>query len=223
DKIKVLHDGVDTDYFQPDPGAKLVLPGLDLSGAAEIITYVARGMEPYRGFPEFMQALALVLKKRPEAHAVIVGDDRVAYGKKLPEGDSYRKRAEREIDLDWRRVHFTGLLPRPHYRKVLLASSVHVYLTIPFVLSWSLMEAMSAGCAIVASDVEPVREMAGERGERMALVDMKDPAAVAAAIERALIDRGFAQMQGRAAREAILARYAAEDIYAAKEAWLRAL
>jgi len=223
DKIKVLHDGVDTDYFQPDPGAKLVLPGLDLSGAAEIITYVARGMEPYRGFPEFMQALALVLKKRPEAHAVIVGDDRVAYGKKLPEGDSYRKRAEREIDLDWRRVHFTGLLPRAHYRQVLLASSVHVYLTIPFVLSWSLMEAMSAGCAIVASDVEPVREMAGERGERMALVDMKDPAAVAAAIERALIDRGFAQTQGRAAREAILARYAAEDIYAAKEAWLRAL
>jgi len=139
DKLTVMHDGIDTEYYAPKKGAKLNLPGLDLSDADEIITYVARGMEPYRGFPEFMKALEIVLKERPGAHAVIVGEDRVAYGAKLPEGDSYKKRALKECDLDWDRVHFTGLLPRGQYRQVLQASTVHVYLTIPFVLSWSML------------------------------------------------------------------------------------
>lgn len=218
--LTVMHDGIDTEYFSPRPGAKLKLADLDLSQTDEIITYVARGMEPYRGFPQFMKTLEILLKERPKAHAVIVGDDRVAYGKKLAEGDSYKKRALAEIKVDWDRVHFTGLLPRAQYRDVLLASSVHAYLTIPFVLSWSMMEAMSAGCAIVASNVEPVREIADAGDNPLRLVDMNDARAVADAIGRVLDDKRERERLGRAAREVILSRYAARDIFVRKLDWL---
>lgn len=221
DKLMVMHDGIDTDTHQPSPGAKLRLPDLDLSGATEIITYVARGMEPYRGFPEFMKSLEIVLAERPEAHAVILGEDRVAYGKKLPEGESFKKRALAECDLDWSRVHFTGLLPRTAYLQVLQASAVHVYLTVPFVLSWSMMEAMSTGCAIVSSDVDAVSEMAGGDHPTILQVDHRNPGAVASAIKSLLSDRERAKALGAAAREFILNGFSAKDIYARKEAWIR--
>jgi len=223
DKLKVMHDGVDTDYYAPAEGARLRLPDLDLSHVDEIITYVARGMEPYRGFPEFMAALDLVLKERPEAHAVIVGQDRVAYGKKLPEGDSYKKRALETLDLDLERVHFTGLLSRPRYRSVLQASSVHTYLTVPFVLSWSMLEAMSAGCAIVGSDVAPMREIADKAPSCMRLVDMRDRRALADAIIETLANRNAAAAMRQAARELMATSYAARDLYAAKAEWLAGL
>ncbi len=220
-KITVMHDGIDTDTYRPAPGAKLKLDGLDLSDVEELITYVGRGMEPYRGFPELIRALEIVLKERPKAHAVIVGQDRVAYGKKLEEGDSYKKRMLEECDLDLSRVHFTGLLPRPDYLKVLQASDVHVYLTVPFVLSWSMMEAMSAGCTIVTSDVEPVHEMAGGDTPTVHCVDHRDRKAVAAAIGEMLDDKAKAKALGEAARKFILDGYSMEEIYARKENWLR--
>ncbi len=160
-KLTVIHDGIDTDYFRPNPGAKLVLPsiGLDLSHVDELVTYVARGMEPYRGFPQFMEALALLQQRRPNCHAVIVGEDRVAYGKPLPDGRTYKQKALEELDLDLSRIHFTGLLPYNQYLQVLQASSVHVYLTRPFVLSWSMLEAMATGCAVVGSRTAPVEEV----------------------------------------------------------------
>lgn len=129
------HDGIDTNYFKPSTDVKLKLPGLTLTAEDEVITYVARGMEPYRGFSQFMKALAEVQKRRPRVQSVIVGGDRVAYGKKLNEGDSHRKRALETLDLDMSRIHFTGILPRNEYRTVSQISSVHVYLTVPFVLS----------------------------------------------------------------------------------------
>jgi glycosyltransferase involved in cell wall biosynthesis len=221
DKLIVMHDGIDTDTYQPAPGAKLDLPDTDLSGAKEIITYVARGMEPYRGFPEFMKALEIVLAQRPDAHAVILGEDRVAYGKKLPEGDSFKKRALAECDLDWSRVHFTGLLPRNLYLQVLQASSVHVYLTVPFVLSWSMMEAMSTGCAIVSSDVDSVTEMAGGDNPTLMQVDHRNPGAVAAAVKMLLSDRERAKVLGEAARAFIVKDFSAQDVYRRKEEWIR--
>ncbi|MAW81646.1 MAG: glycosyl transferase family 1 [Parvularcula sp.] len=220
-KITVMHDGIDTETYKPAPGARLKLDSLDLSGAEELITYVGRGMEPYRGFPELMRALEIVLKERPKAHAVIVGEDRVAYGKKLPEGESYKKQMLEECDFDMSRLHFTGLLPRADYLKVLQASDVHVYLTAPFVLSWSMMEAMSAGCAIVASDVASVHEMAGRDAPTVQCVDHRDRKAVAAAIGDLLDDRSKAEKLGAAARQFILDGYAMQDIYARKETWLR--
>jgi glycosyltransferase involved in cell wall biosynthesis len=171
-KIKVLHDGVDTSFFQPKPGAKLVLPSinLDLSDVAEIVTYVGRGMEPYRGFPQFMEAVALIQKRRPKTHIVVVGEDRVAYGKSLPDGKTYKQLMLEKLDLDLSRLHFTGRLPYNQYLQVLQASSVHIYLTRPFVLSWSMLEAMATGCLIVASNTAPVTEVIRD-GENGLLVD----------------------------------------------------
>ncbi len=217
DKLLVMHDGIDTVTYGPDRNAKLVLPDLDLSHADEIITYVARGMEPYRGFPEFMRALDALQKRRPRTHAVIVGQDRVAYGKQLPEGDSYKKRMLEELDLDMSRTHFTGLLPRSHYRQVLQASSIHVYLTVPFVLSWSMMESMSAGCCLLASDTAPVREMLTD-GVNGATVDMRDQDAIVARMEDLLDNRNLRHTLGNAARAAMINRYAQSDALPEKKA-----
>ena len=160
-KIKVHHDGIDTSYFKPLPNAKLFLPriNLDLTNVPEIITYVARGMEPYRGFPQLIETIYLLQKKRPECHFVIVGKDRVAYGKNLPDGKTYKQAMLEQFPLDMNRVHFTDLLAYDEYLQVLQASSVHIYLTRPFVLSWSMLEALATGCLIVASDTAPVTEV----------------------------------------------------------------
>ena len=202
-KLTVQHDGVDTETYAPVPGRRLKLPELDLSHADEIVTYVARGMEPYRGFPQAMTAFAEVQKRRPGAHIVIVGADRAAYGKKLPGGDTYRKKMLRKLDFDTERLHFTGLLAREQYREVLLASSVHVYLTVPFVLSWSMIEAMSAGCLVVASDTAPVREVVRD-GENGLLVDFFDTGALAERICEALArPDAFAELRAGARRTAV--------------------
>lgn len=210
-KLTVQHDGVDTGYFAPAPGRRLKLPGLDLSHVDELVTYVARGMEPYRGFPQAMAAFAEVQKRRPRAHVVIVGEDRVAYGRNLPDGDTFRKKMLRELELDRDRLHFTGRLPRNHYREVLLASSAHVYLTVPFVLSWSMIESMSAGCVLVASDTEPVREVVRD-GENGLLADFFDTGALADRICAALERPGdFASLRENARRTAV-ERYAASKL-----------
>lgn len=216
DKLKVLHDGVDVDTYSPKPGARLVLPGLDLSDADEIVTYVARGMEPYRGFPEFMAAIAEVMRRRPNAHVVIVGEDRVAYGRKLPEGESWKQRMLAQHAFDEKRLHFTGLIPRDQYLKVLQASSVHVYLTVPFVLSWSMMEAMSAGCLVLGSDTDPVKELI-EDGKNGLLADFYNVQAIARAIIRTLEAPEKYREIRAAARRTIVENYSAEDIYAKKE------
>jgi glycosyltransferase involved in cell wall biosynthesis len=223
EKLTVIHDGIDTATYAPSPGAKLQLDALDLSGVDELITYVARGMEPYRGFPDFMKALEIVLAKKPNARAVIVGEDRVAYGKKLPNGESFKQQALKERNLDLDRIHFTGLLPRGEYLKVLKASSVHVYLTIPFVLSWSMMEAMSTGCAIVCSKTPPVDEMAGLDAPTIKQADHRKPEVLAEAIVSLLENREEASQLGANARRFILDHYAMKDIFSKKEAMLKSL
>lgn len=217
--LNVCHDGIDTDYFSPVPGAKLVLPriGLDLSEAAEVVTYVSRGFEPYRGFPQFIAALDRVLRERPRCHAVIVGEDRVAYGKTLPGGETWKTKLLREYPLDPARVHFTGPLPYVEYVQVLRASSAHVYLTRPFVLSWSLLEAMSAGCAIVASATAPVLEVMRD-GENGLLTDFFDVPAIARRMSEAL-DAPHSALRARA-RETIVQHYSARRLLPQRAAWL---
>ena len=215
DKIEVMHDGVDTETFVPLVGRGLKLPGLDLSSDDEIITYVARGMEPYRGFPQFMAALEKVQKRRPDTQAVILGEDRVAYGRQLEEGDSYKSKALADHDFDLSRIHFTGLLPRQDYLKVLQASSAHVYLTVPFVLSWSMMEAMSAGCLVLGSDTEPVRELI-EPNENGLLVDFHDVEAIAETLYDALERQDEFKQLRQNARQTIVENYSTDDIYARK-------
>ncbi|MBD2100808.1 glycosyltransferase family 4 protein [Leptolyngbya sp. FACHB-261] len=186
-KIKVMHDGVDTSFFQPNPGAKLVLPsvGLDLSHVEEVVTYATRGMEPYRGFPQFMEAAALTQQRRPNCHVVVVGDDRVAYGKALPDGKTYKQLMLEKLPLDLSRLHFTGSLPYQQYLQVLQASSAHIYLTRPFVLSWSMLEAMATGCLVVGSSTAPVQEVIQD-GKNGLLVDFFSPQAIAERVDEAL-------------------------------------
>jgi glycosyltransferase involved in cell wall biosynthesis len=206
-KLTVLHDGIDTEYFRPESGAKLVLPDLDLSQASEIVTYVARGMEPYRGFPEFMRAAVLLMQQRPGLHVVVVGADRVAYGAPLPEGQSYKQNLLAELTgRDLSRLHFTGLLPYNAYRQVLRASAAHVYLTVPFVLSWSMLEAMAAGCLVVASDTTPVREVIAD-GRNGLLVDFFSPEAIAARVIETLDRPAWSGELRREARATIVERY----------------
>lgn len=160
DKITVLHDGIDTDYFIPDENAIFKIPDcdLELSKKDKVITYATRGMEPYRGFPQFMIMVDKLLKKRNDFHVVIAGEDRVCYGTKLA-NTTYKKLMLEKLDIDLTRVHFVGPLPYKDYKKLLQVSSVHVYLTFPFVLSWSMLEAMSMECCVVASKTTPVEEV----------------------------------------------------------------
>lgn len=206
-KIRVIHDGINTQTCAPrQTGKGLVLPNLDLSEAEEIITYVGRGMEPYRGFPQFMEAAALLLKRRPNCHVVIVGSDRVVYGAPASDGKSYKEKMVESLDMDLSRVHFTGHLHKSEYIKVLQASSVHIYLTRPFVLSWSMLEAMSCGCAVVGSDTAPVREVINH-GVNGLLADFFSPQDIAEKVEAVLVDSRLRRGISYRARETILDRY----------------
>lgn len=221
-KLKVLHDGVDTDFFQPSPGAKLVLPslGIDLSEVDELVTYVARGMEPYRGFPQFLQAVSLLQKRRPNCHVVIVGEDRVAYGRELPNGKTYKQLMLEQLPLDLSRLHFTGYLPYSDHLKVLQASSVHVYLTYPFVLSWSMLEAMATGCLVLGSDTPPVREMIQD-GENGLLVDFFKPDRIADRISEILDHPDRMASLRQKARETILDSYRLSDLLPQHLEWVK--
>jgi glycosyltransferase involved in cell wall biosynthesis len=207
DKITVVHDGIDTDVVAPDPDAKLVLPdGRVLTPADEVVTYVARNFEPHRGFLQAMHAIAILCKRRPNAHFVIVGGDDVSYGVQPPNGQTWREVALKEVTLDPKRVSFLGKLPYDAYLKVLQVSSAHIYLTVPFVLSWSMVEALAAGCLVVGSTTPPVME-AVEHGVTGLLADFFKPEEVAAQVERALDDRALAATIRRNARALALSRY----------------
>jgi glycosyltransferase involved in cell wall biosynthesis len=200
---------VDTDYFVPAQDRPLVLPNLDLSGVKRIVTYVSRGMEPYRGFPQFIEALPKILEADKDCHIVIVASERICYGKPLPDGKTYKDVMLEKVPLDLRRVHFVGTLPYGEYKKVLQASTVHVYLTRPFVLSWSLLEALSCGCLVVASDTPPVREVITD-GVNGIMADFNAPEDIASKVIGALTYPSFTGAVKEKARKTI------EDGYALK-------
>jgi glycosyltransferase involved in cell wall biosynthesis len=202
--LRVVHEGIDTDQARPDAGARLSLPefGIDLAAGDEVVTYVARNLEPYRGFPSFMRSLPEILARRPNARVLVVGGDEVSYGARLPKGQSWRQNMLDELcgSLDLRRVYFLGKVPYPVFLKILQVSRVHVYLTYPFVLSWSMLEAMASGCLLVASRTAPVEEVIRD-GENGLLVDFFNPAEVAGRVVAALADRAaFAALRENARR-----------------------
>ena len=165
DRISVIHDGIDTDVVRPDPDVRFALDdGTALTRDDEVITFVNRNLEPYRGYHMFMRALPDLLRQRPDARILIVGGDEVSYGARPPKGQTWKQIFIDEVrgripTPDWQRVHFLGKIPYDRFLSLLQVSRCHVYLTYPFVLSWSLIEAMSAGAAIVASDTAPVKEV----------------------------------------------------------------
>ncbi|NRR31963.1 glycosyltransferase [Oxalobacteraceae bacterium] len=210
ERISVIHDGIDTERFKPDPKASVQLQaaGVTLRPGDEVITFVARQLEPYRGYHIFMRALPELLRLRPQARVVIVGGDGVSYGANPPEGKTWKGifRDEVAAGLDMRRIHFVGKVPHALLTQLMQVSAVYTYLTYPFVLSWSLMEAMSTGCLIVASDTAPVREVI-EHGRNGLLVDFFDPAALARTVADTLERRATLQHLRDAARQTVIERY----------------
>lgn len=208
-KLRVVHEGVDTAFYRPDPSAVFSFFGRNYTADDEILTYAARGQEPIRGFPEFMRALPVILAARPLVKVLIAGDDRVCYGGRHPSGQSWRSLMKNELALPEDRVIFCNKLPEEYFRLFLQVSSLHVYLTKDFILSWSLLNAMSCGCLVLGSDAAPVREVLEHN--RNALLCNLDSGAVAAAAISALENKGRFRELRIQAREDVLAAYDAAD------------
>ncbi|MGQ0565442.1 MAG: glycosyltransferase [Gemmobacter sp.] len=164
--ITVIHDGVDTDAVRPDPAAEVTLPsGARFRAGDEVLTFVNRNLEPYRGYHIFLRALPAVMAARPEAQVVLVGGDDVSYGRAAPQGTTWKDVFLKEMAgrLDLSRLHFPGKVPYDTFCKLMQVARVHAYLTYPFVLSWSMIEAMAAGALVVGSRTAPVAEVIEDR------------------------------------------------------------
>lgn len=209
-KISVIHDGVDTDLARPDPGASLTLAqnGLTLRAGDEVLSFVNRNLEPYRGYHIFMRALPEVLRARPKAHVVIVGGDSQSYGGAPPKGQTWKQIFLDEVGdrIDRSRVHFVGKIPKAAFIALMQVARVHAYLSYPFVLSWSMIEAMSAGALVVGSRTGPVEEVIND-GVNGRLVDFFDVPGWSAALIAALADPARDDGIRAAARTTILERY----------------
>jgi glycosyltransferase involved in cell wall biosynthesis len=227
DKITVVHDGIDTHAVAPNLAVSLTLSGhRTLTKQDEVITFVNRNLEPYRGYHSFMRALPEILKRRPNAQVLIVGGDDVSYGARPENGQTWKDIFVAEVrpqirDADWVRVHFLGHIPYQYFIPLLQLSTVHVYLTYPFVLSWSLLEAMSVGCAIVASDTQPLHE-AIRHDETGRLVDFFDVAGLANEVCALLDDPAARQRLGQHARTFAQAHYDLQTICLPRQlAWVQ--
>jgi glycosyltransferase involved in cell wall biosynthesis len=225
-KIDVIHEGVKTAIMGPDPDASVTFAsGLTLRAGDEVITYVSRNLEPFRGYHIFMRALPAILRRRPKARVVILGADAPGYGPHPPEGSTWARIFHDEIapqltPQEQGRIHRIGWAPTELYRRILQISAVHVYLTYPFVLSWSLIEAMSVGCAIVAGDTAPVRE-AITPDVTGRLVDFFDVAALAEEVCALLDDPARRRRMGTEARNHVIQTYDCDAVCLPRQlAWV---
>ena len=193
-KIAVIHDGVDTD---------LITPGGKRDGEP-LVTFATRSLVPTRGFHIFMRALPEIQRRRPEARIVIAGSDAVAYGNARQDGESYRAALLRELNgrLDLSRITFAGMLPYDQYVDLLRRSAVHVYGSFPFVLSWSFIDALAAGCLVVGSRTAPVEEVLRD-GDNGLLYEYGSPADLAARVDEALGRSDADEIRTRARRTAV--------------------
>jgi len=189
DRITVIHEGVDLSQCRPEAlPPRLTLPdGRILDAGTPLITFATRNLEPLRGYDTFLRALPEVLAHHPRAQVLICGSDQASYGPAPPDGRGWTQALRRELagQLDERRVHWLGLVPHRQLLELFRLSRVHVYLTEPYVLSWSLLEAMACGALVVASDTAPVREVI-RHGHEGWLVPPRDPGQLAAALLEAL-------------------------------------
>ncbi|WP_298284947.1 glycosyltransferase [Acidocella sp.] len=204
-RIKVLEEGVDLELCQPDPTLarqNLTVGPLSVGPKQKLITYVARNLEPYRGFHTFMRALPRLLAERPDAVVSVVGGDEVSYGAPPPQGGTWRQAMMAEVGerIDLKRVHFMGKLPYRDHLTLLKRSDAHVYLSFPFVASWSLREALACGCVVVGSDTETVTEFVQD-GVTGIVTPTLDHEALTDNVLRALSDKTLAARVRKGARD----------------------
>jgi glycosyltransferase involved in cell wall biosynthesis len=210
-RISVIHEGIDTNSLKPDPDASITLNNnLVLRKSDNVVTFVNRTLEPYRGYHSFMRAIPAVLRSNPETYILIVGGTGKGYGASPPSSSwmdiFYAEVRDQNQDIDWDRVFFLGNLDYEIYKSVIQLATVHVYLTYPFVVSWSLLEAMSVGAAIVASDTAPVREFI-EADSNGLVADFFDYEEIAAKISSLINDPALRKRLGDSARETIRNHY----------------
>ena len=206
-KMSVIHDGVDMQAAKPNPNAMLTLSnGLKFKRGDKLVTYIARNFEPYRGFPTFMRAAEIILRERKDCHIIAVGADEVSYGRKLDKGKTWRHIMSEQVKLDANRIHFPGVIPHAQLMELFQVSDAHIYLSYPFVLSWSMLESMACGVPLIASRTPPIQEVIQD-GVNGLLADIFSPEEVAAQVLKALEAKDGMQAMREAAHQTVKDRY----------------
>jgi glycosyltransferase involved in cell wall biosynthesis len=222
-KIEVVHEGIDTDVTVPDPSAQVSLDrdGPVLRPGDEVVTFCNRNLEPYRGYHILMRALPRILKERPKARALIIGGDGLSYGLRAPGGKSWRDVFLDEVKdrLDMSRVHFVGWIPHSSFIKAMQVSSVHVYFTFPFFLSWSMVEAMACGGLVIGSDTSPVREVV-RHGANGLLSNFFNSEALAEKVIDALASPERYRSMREAARRTVVDNYDLKRVCLPRQLWM---
>lgn len=210
ERLHVIHDGINTRLLQPDVQAQVRLGrnGVVLRAGDEVVTFVSRNLEPMRGYHQFMRALPDILARRPQARVVIVGGNGVSYGVAPSGQKSFKDIYLDEVRerLDFSRVHFVNQVPYASLVNLLRVSAAHIYLTMPFVLSWSMLEAMSLEALVIGSDTAPVREVI-EHGRNGLLVDFFSPTQLAETVCQVLADPLRYTSLRKAARQTVVDGY----------------
>jgi glycosyltransferase involved in cell wall biosynthesis len=196
-RIELLWEGVNLDVCSPDEKARhaqLKIGDMTIRRNDTLVTYVSRDLEPYRGVHTMIRALPDLLRSRKNLKVVMLGGDGVSYGVAAPGGTTWREVFLKEVAdrIDPSRVAFPGRVDYTTYLALLRRSDAHVYLTYPFVASWSLRESLAMGCAIVGSDTDPVREFI-THGRNGMLTSFFDPAGLAEAIMKVVEDKALNQ------------------------------
>lgn len=222
-KVKTIFDGVNTNILKPQKREALKIQLADkkellLKEGDEIVTYVSRNLEPYRGYHSFMRSLPKLMKERPQAKIIIVGDNKTSYGKEPPQGQTWQRIFLDEVKdrIDLNRIFFLGPIAYEAYIAILQISSVHIYLTYPFVMSWSAIEAMSCGCLMVGSKTEPVQEFIQHQKNGL-LVDFFDYDEIANTLADALANNKKYAVLRNAARETVVKQYDLESVCLPKQ------
>jgi len=209
-RIDVIHEGVDLNFCRPDPLARFTLPsGLTLQSGDPVVSFGSRSLEPLRGFASFMRCLPLLQQHHPSVQVVVVGQDGHSYGPPPPAGvASWTELLQRELGdgVDWRRVHFTGHLEYEQLLRLFQVTQAHVYLTYPYVLSWSLLEAMACAAPVVGSSTAPVQEVI-QHGVNGWLVPFFEPEALADQLIAVLADPCGQQPIRLAARQTVAQQF----------------
>ncbi|MET0273422.1 MAG: glycosyltransferase [Phenylobacterium sp.] len=220
-RVRVIHEGIDVDAIWPTPAEPFALPDDRIIWpGTPVITHINNNMEPLRGLHIFARALPRLLAEVPDAQVLIIGQEsKRAYGGTAPDGLTWKDVCFRGVEADPDRVHFLGKVPHAQMLAALRLSTAHVYYTYPFVLSWSLTEAMASGCYIIGSDTPPLHDaiVDGVSGRLLPFFDVD-------ALSQAMIDAcrnpGASAAMRAAAREAAVAKFSRKT---GREAWLSLL